>query len=141
MPGEQPGLPWPGDREPGPHPPLNSEVLTTIGAIVTVLFGGGGIVAWRKSRVDIAGQLEEYWTAALKREEAVHKELLKVQNDLANAMAAAEAAAAQAAEREQQLLTQIAELSAELAAARGEVAELRAELAAARSTGIPLAPE
>ncbi len=141
MPGERSGLPWPGERDPGTRAPLKSEVVTTIGAIVTVLFGGGGMVAWRKSRIDIAGQLESYWAAALKREDAVHKELLKVQNDLAAAVSAAEKAAEQAAEREQQLLEQISQLSDELAAARREVAQLRSELAQARSTGIPLNPE
>lgn len=113
------------------------QIGTTIAAILGGLFGGGGLIAWRRARIDIAGQLEDYWKDAVKREHQVHDELLNLQKELQETRTEAAAAAKAAADREAHLLQEIQRLTKSLEAARREVKHLRRELAEVRAASEP----
>lgn len=87
------------------------EIAAAVAACITSFGGVGGFVAWRRSRVDIAGQLHTHWAAAIERENKYAEQLGALQADFA-------AHRTEAAERERELLARVAEMSEQLADAK-----------------------
>lgn len=87
------------------------EILAGLAAMLGAGGGVGGLVLWRRSRIDVAAALERHWQAAIEREARLIAQLVELRSTLGRHRQ-------EAADRERELLERVGQLSAQLEAHR-----------------------